>query len=129
MYTKKIISKLSSLSDASIPTKNAKDEQMYQTLRDTFDAFDKDGSAELGYPEYVEAWRFLNRPGTDADIKRSFDSVDIDASGFLEWNEFSFSLMGEKALNFGALADLELLNIILKDTAHHKIRQGTKICI
>ena len=91
---------------------------MSQTLRDTFDAFDKDGSAELGYPEYVEAWRFLNRPGTDSDIKKTFDSVDIDASGFVEWTEFSFSLMGEKALNFGALADLELLNTILKDTAH-----------
>jgi len=39
---------------------------------DTFNAFDKDGSAQLEYPEYVEAWKFLDQPGTDAaDIKKA----------------------------------------------------------
>ena len=28
----------------------------------------------------------------------------------IEWAEFAFSLMGERALNFGALADLENLS-------------------
>ena len=45
------------------------------TLKDTFDAFDKDGSGEMGYPEYVESWKFLNRPGTEQDIKSSFDAI------------------------------------------------------
>ena len=77
---------------------------MYNTLKDTFNAFDKDGSAQLGFPEYVESWKFLDRPGSDADIKKAFDSVDIDKSGLIEWSEFAFSLMGEAALNFGPLA-------------------------
>merc|ERR1712007_5837 len=92
--SKEIIHKLAEMSDMEIPQKDPVMEQQYQTLKDTFDAFDKDGSAELGYEEYVEAWRFLNRPGTDRDIKRTFDSVDVDGSGLVEWSEFAFSLMG-----------------------------------
>merc|ERR1712048_297229 len=84
--------------------------KMYKTLKDTFNAFDKDGNAELGYPEYNEAWKFLGRQGSEADIKKAFDSVDIDGSGLIEWTEFVFSLMGAKAANFGVLADLELLS-------------------
>ena len=34
---------------------------MYKSLRDTFNAFDKDGSTQLGYPEYVEAWKFFDQ--------------------------------------------------------------------
>merc|ERR550519_234554 len=67
--TKEIIAKLSDLSDAEVPKKDPKHEQQYQTLRDTFDAFDKDGSLELGYEEYRESWKFLNRPGSDSEIK------------------------------------------------------------
>merc|ERR1719204_1563240 len=92
---------------------------MYKTLKDTFNAFDKDGNAELGYPEYNEAWKFLGQPGGEADIKRAFDSVDIDVSGLVEWEEFVFSIMGEAALKYGTLADMEkltgLLDATLKD--------------
>ena len=42
---------------------------------------------------------------------------DIDGTGLVEWNEFAFSLMGEKALNFGALADLETLDRLLVETS------------
>ena len=75
----------------------------YKTLKDTFNAFDADGSAELGFPEYREAWKFLQRPGDDNEIKMYFDSVDVDGSGLIEWSEFAFSLMGEDANNFGPL--------------------------
>jgi len=54
---------------------------------------------------------------TDEDIKKTFDSVDVDGSGLIEWTEYSFSLMGEGALEFGALADLELLNTLLTETS------------
>ena len=57
----------------------------------------------MQYPEYVEAWRFLQQPGTEADFKRAFDAVDHDESGLVEWNEFVFSIMGEKALKYGVL--------------------------
>eukprot|EP00492_Amphilonche_elongata_P002330 TRINITY_DN258_c0_g1_i3.p1 TRINITY_DN258_c0_g1~~TRINITY_DN258_c0_g1_i3.p1 ORF type:complete len:338 (+),score=92.20 TRINITY_DN258_c0_g1_i3:430-1443(+) len=114
--TTSIINQLSAISDTPIPEKDAALEAQYKTLRDTFDAFDKDGSAELGYEEYVESWKFLNRPGTDEDIKKAFDAIDVDGTGLVEWNEFAFSLMGEKALNFGALADLETLDNLLIET-------------
>ena len=59
--TREIIVKLSTVSGRDVPQKDPEGEKLYQTLKDTFNAFDNDGSAELGYPEYVEAWRFLNR--------------------------------------------------------------------
>merc|ERR550534_1818009 len=90
----------------------------YKQLKDTFNAFDGDGSGQLGFPEYVEAWKFLNRPGGPDEIKKAFDSVDIDGSGVCDWNEFAFSLMGESALAFGPLAELELLNELLDSTSN-----------
>merc|ERR1711953_597874 len=108
--TKEIIQKLASMSSKPVPAKDPAKERTYNTLKDTFNAFDADGSGELGYPEYVEAWKFLNRPGGQDEIKKTFDSVDVDATGTVEWSEFAFTLMGESALEFGPLADLELLN-------------------
>eukprot|EP00493_Phyllostaurus_siculus_P001051 UN01058 len=100
----KIIDRLQAISSVTVPSKDPEQERVHNTLKDTFNAFDKDGSAQLGFPEYVESWKFLDRPGSDADIKKAFDSVDIDKSGLIEWSEFAFSLMGEAALNFGPLA-------------------------
>merc|ERR1712038_1054370 len=115
--TKEIIQKLAVMSSVDVPTRDPQKERMYNTLRDTFNAFDSDGSGELGYPEYVEAWKFLNRPGDEAEIKKTFDSVDVDGTQTVEWAEFAFTLMGDSALEFGPLADLELLNTLLNDTA------------
>ena len=90
-------------------------EKLYNTLKDKFNAFDKDESAQLGFPEYIEAWKVLEQPGTNEDIKKAFDSVDIDGSGKVEWNEYVFSLMGEDALLFSPMADLELLDQLIGD--------------
>ena len=54
--------------------------------------------------------------GTDAEIKKAFDMIDVDGTGLVEWTEYVFSLMGEKAINFGALADLESLSMVLKES-------------
>ena len=89
----------------------------YQQLRDTFNAFDRDGNAEMGYNEFIEAWKFLGRSGGQAEIKKSFDSVDIDGSGLVEFSEFAFWLLGEKVLQFGLLAELEILNNLLNGVA------------
>ena len=59
--TKKIIKKLSIVTQTSIAEKNPEKAKLYKTLKDTFDAFDKDGSAELGFDEYTDSWKFLNR--------------------------------------------------------------------
>jgi Ca2+-binding EF-hand superfamily protein len=78
--------------------------------------FDRDGNAELGFPEYNEAWRFLSQPGNDSDIKKAFDSVDVDGTGLVDWDEFVFSIMGEAALKYGTLADMEKLTTLLDST-------------
>ena len=65
---------------------------------ETFNAFDKDGNGELGFPEYVEAWKFLNQPGSQEEIKAAFDSVDVDGSALIDLFEFLLSFMGDEAL-------------------------------
>ena len=90
--------------------------EMYKTLKDTFNAFDNDGSAELGFPEYVEAWKFLGLQGSSEEIKKAFDSVDVDGSSVVDWDEFCFSIMGEKATKYGVLADMEDLQRLLANT-------------
>ena len=67
--------------------------------------------------EYVEAWKFLGRGGDEDEVKKFFDTVDLDGSGLIEWTEFAFSLMGEKAANYGALADLETLALLMDEVA------------
>jgi hypothetical protein len=88
------------------PTPDPEGAEFYKTLADTFNAFDKDGNAELQFPEYKEAWKFLNQPGNDSDIKNAFDSVDVDASGLVDRDEFIFYIMGKKGFKFGLLADM-----------------------
>ena len=53
-------------------------------MKNTFDAFDNDGSGQLNFSEFKEAWKFLNRPGGDQEIKKAFDSQDVDGSGFVD---------------------------------------------
>ena len=76
--TKSIIGKLSLLSSIEIPKKDPELEKTYNTLKDAFNAFDKDGSAQLGFEEYAECWKFLGRPDDPKMIKQTWDSVDID---------------------------------------------------
>lgn len=40
----------------------------------------------------------------------------MDRSGLVEWSEFCFSIMGDKAIKFGALADMEKLSTYLDGT-------------
>merc|ERR550532_3015460 len=95
----------------------------YKTLKETFNAFDADGSAELQFPEYKEAWKFLKQPDNAELIKKSFDGVDFDQSGYIEWSEFVFSIMKEDAAKVGPLADLETL-LQLLDEVEGAIRAG-----
>merc|ERR1719216_642590 len=87
--------------------------QLFNDLNDTFKAFDRDNNATLQYPEYQEAWRFLNLPGDQTAAKEAFDKVDIDRSGNVDLQEFLYSIMGEEAKNYGYFADLEILQILL----------------
>jgi len=86
-----------------------------QEMTETFERFDRNGSGELNLEEYQKAWRFLGRAGSDADITKAFKTVDIDNSGFIEFEEFVFSLMGDEAQKYGLLADMEFMLPILKE--------------
>merc|ERR1719336_2944875 len=77
-------------------------------MRETFDKFDRNGSGELNLVEYKKAWKFLGKPGTEEDMEAAFKGVDIDNSGYVEWDEFVFSLQGEEAQKYGLLADMEV---------------------
>ena len=101
-----IVRKLKTLNGENLAEEEDEGFKFYKTLKDTFNAFDKDGNAELQYPEYNEAWKFLSLQGGESDIKNAFDSVDVDKSGLVEWSEFVFSIMGDKALNYGPLAGI-----------------------
>ena len=121
---------------AGEPVSDDEGMKMYTTLKDTFNAFDKDGNAELGYPEYQEAWKFLGQPGTNEAIKKAFDGVDVDGSGLVEWSEFCFSIMGQASAKYGVLADMEQLErllsntvkeyVILRDTLH-EVRENNDV--
>merc|ERR1712156_114808 len=97
----------------SIVKRDPAKQQLFNDLNDTFKAFDRDNNATLQYPEYQEAWRFLNLPGDNTAAKTAFDSVDIDSNGNVDLNEFLYSIMGEEAKNYGYFADLEILQVLL----------------
>lgn len=48
-------------------------------------------------------------------MDNAFTSVDIDNSGFIEWDEFVFSLQGEEAQKYGLLADMEVMLTLLSE--------------
>lgn len=98
----------------SFVQRNPEKQQMYNDVNDTFKAFDRDGNATLQFPEYSEAWRFLNLPGDSTAVKASFDKVDIDRSGTVDLPEFLYSIMGEDASKYGYLSDMELLATLLE---------------
>jgi len=97
--------------------RDAQKAALNQEFRETFERFDRNGSGELNIEEYTQAWRFLKREGSDKDIKEAFESVDIDNSGFIEFDEFIFSLQGEEAQKYGLIADMELMIQLLTDVS------------
>jgi len=93
--------------------RDMKKAEVNREMRETFDKFDRNGSGELNLLEYKKAWKFLGKPGTEQDMENAFRSVDIDDSGYIEWDEFVFSLQGEEAMKYGLLADMELMLTLL----------------
>lgn len=89
--------------------------EIHREMRETFDKFDRNGSGELNLEEYKKAWKFLGKEGTDEDITAAFTGVDIDNSGYIEWDEFVFSLQGEEAMKYGLLADMEVMLALLDE--------------
>ena len=57
-------------------------------LVETYKKFGKDGSNELEFPEFQQAWEFLGLQGTDDEVRAAFASVDKDNSGVVDRQEF-----------------------------------------
>ena len=57
----------------------------------------------------IEFWLFwvLGQRGTDKDAILAFERTDIDNSGYIDWNEFLFSILGDDAGDYGLVADLD----------------------
>jgi len=108
-----LLAKLEAANSDGVAVGDEEGAKFYKQLNDTYDAFDKDGSGELGYPEYNAAWRFLGQRGTDRDIKNAFDTVDVDRSGLVDRDEFILSIMGPEAEKYGPIADLEKLDAMM----------------
>merc|ERR1719354_1435960 len=116
-----LVDKLCTLLNEPVPDPEGR--KLYQTMKDTFNAFDNDGSGALNFSEFKEAWRFLQKPGDDRRIKSAFDNQDVDGSGHVDQNEFAFALMGQEALKYGPLADMELLNKMLDRVSGNAMAQ------
>merc|ERR1712142_438610 len=116
-----LVDKLCTLLNEPVPDPEGR--KLYQTMTDTFNAFDNDGSGALNFSEFKEAWRFLQKPGDDRRIKSAFDNQDVDGSGHVDQNEFAFALMGSEALKYGPLADMELLNGMLDTVSGNMMAQ------
>jgi Ca2+-binding EF-hand superfamily protein len=108
-----LMEKLEGVNSDAQADKDTEGASFYKQLNETFDAFDKDGSGELAFPEYTAAWRFLNQPGSSTDIRNAFNSVDVDRSGLVDRDEFILSIMGPKANDFGPIADMDRLDSLM----------------
>jgi len=102
--TNELLAKFEEVAGDDTAAKDVEGAKMYRTVSETFEAFDKDGSGELQYPEYNAAWKFLNQPGGEQDIRNAFNSVDVDRSGNVDKDEFILSIMGPDAVKFGPMA-------------------------
>merc|ERR1719210_1150212 len=56
---------------------------------------------------------FLNQPGSDDDVKKAFNSVDVDRSGLVDRDEFVLSIMGPAANDFGPIADMDRMDALI----------------
>ena len=47
--------------------------------------------------QYKQAWKLIGQRGTEKDAELAFKRTDIDDSGYIDWNEFLFSILGDDA--------------------------------
>lgn len=58
-------------------------------LAQVFKLFDKNGDGMLSFEEVKTGYKeFYNQDLKNSDVKKIFDSVDTDKSGFIDYSEF-----------------------------------------
>ena len=73
------------------------DDQINKVLGATFKKFDKDGSGQLEYPEFVSAYADLGLNGTERELKEAFAKVDADSSGYVDMQEFMSAIKDSRS--------------------------------
>ena len=53
----------------TVPKRDEKLQKQYETLIDTFKAFDANGSGELSFEEFENAWKCIGKKGDSATIR------------------------------------------------------------
>jgi len=64
------------------------DDDRREELRETFDAFDRDGSGTIGVEEFGKLLKLLGAGMSASDLKIGFRELDRDGSGAIGFEEF-----------------------------------------
>jgi len=76
--------------------KQKKHVDMVSQLRQAFLEFDNNHSGEMGFDEFQEAYRRLDRNGkSERELKRVFQRFDKDNSGYISEDEFMLAVVGD----------------------------------
>lgn len=68
--------------------RNDDDDDRREELRETFDAFDKDGSGTIGIEEFGRLLKLLGAGMKPQDLRIGFRELDRDGSGAIGFEEF-----------------------------------------
>jgi Ca2+-binding EF-hand superfamily protein len=69
----------------------------------------------------MQAWKLLGQGGTEHDAMLAFKRTDIDDSGYIDWNEFIFSILGDDAGDYGLVADLDTMGKMVDEVSGGKL--------
>ena len=66
-------------------------------LAQVFKKFDKNGDGMLSFEEVKTGYReFYNQDLQNSEVKKIFDAVDTDNSGFIDYSEFLTATLRER---------------------------------
>ena len=88
------------------------EEQIQKLLRKTYKKFNKDGSNQLKFREFLQAWEFLGLEGSESEVRDAFKSVDKDNSGIVDRVEFCDAIKGSR------MAELNLSVLLTQMDGH-----------
>jgi len=85
----------------------------YQNLKEVFSRFDSSGQGLVDIDDYLRARRYLGNSVSEEDLESAFVAVDLHNCGYIDVNEFVYSVMGNAASKVGTLAYAKILNKLI----------------